>query len=224
MTGPGPDFLDWLNARPSPQPTQMEANTMTTGPAAGFEPGPANPQPHTILTYSTPNDPHDFLPPGSPQKKWTTVVQRTTDLHTAIPMGETVREAADAVTVLQRRISDLTRLKSEGGFGLSEDAGTVITERKKLERAISERDRQRTLYQDRGARWNICAQLRGAIRDWVIRGGIPGGCVLEVVEDLPISELVKKGETIATAVERYRRSGSEVREARLTPAPATRPR
>jgi hypothetical protein len=72
--------------------------------------------------------------------------------------GATVREAAEAVTVHQRRISDLTRLKSEGGFGLSDDAGTVIAERKKLERAVAERDRQQALYEVRGARWDACAQ------------------------------------------------------------------
>ena len=92
----------------------------------GFTPAPAaSYAPHEIHTFSTPNDPHDFLPPAA-QKKWSALVHRAADLHAAIPIGETVREAAEAVTVHQRRITDLTRLKSEGGnFGLSDDAASV---------------------------------------------------------------------------------------------------
>jgi hypothetical protein len=68
--------------------------------------------------------------------------------HNAIPEFAIRKEAAEAVTVHERRIADLTRLKSEGGgFGLSEDAGTVIAERAKLERAVAERDRQQALYE-----------------------------------------------------------------------------
>jgi len=74
--------------------------------------------------------------------------QRVTDAHNAIPEFAIRKEAAEAVTVHERRIADLTRLKSEGGgFGLSEDAGTVIAERAKLERAVAERDRQQALYE-----------------------------------------------------------------------------
>ena len=161
--------------------------------------------PHEIHTFSTPNDPHDFLPPAA-QKKWSALVHRAADLHAAIPLGEAVREAAEAVTVHQRRIADLTRLKSEGGnFGLSDDAASVLAERKKLERAVAERDRVKTLYEIRGARWNTCVQLRGAVSDWVLRG-IPHGCVIESVEDAPLSELLTKadGGRIDAAVQRHR--------------------
>jgi len=107
--------------------------------------------------------------------------------------------------VHQRRIADLTRLKSEGGgFGLSDDAATVIAERAKPARAVSERDRQQALYEIRSARWNTCMQLRGAVSDWLLRGGVPGGCGLEPIEDAPVSELLRKGERIGDGVERYR--------------------
>ncbi len=123
--------------------------TFEAAPPAAFAP-------HEIHTFSTPNDPHDFLPPGSPQnspqKKWTALVQRAIDAHNAVPEFAVRKGAAEAVTVIQRRIADLTRLKSEGGaYGLSDDAASVLAERKKLERAISERDRQQTLSEIRSA-------------------------------------------------------------------------
>jgi hypothetical protein len=170
--------------------------TFEAAPAAAYAP-------HEIHTFSTNNDPHDVLPPAA-QKKWTALVQRVTDAHNAMPEFAIRKDAAEAVTVIQRRISDLTRLKSEGGFGLSDDAGTVIAERKKLERATAQRDLQQALYEVRGARWNTCAQLRAAASDWLLRGGIPHGCVIESVEDAPLAELLKKGERISDGVERYR--------------------
>jgi hypothetical protein len=137
-------------------------------------------------------------------------VQRATDAHNAIPEFGIRQEAAEAVTVIQRRIADLTRLKSEGGaYGLSDDAASVLAERKKLERAISERDRQQSLYEVRSARWNTCMQLRGAASDWVLRG-VPQNCVIEATEDQPISELLRKGEHIADGVERYRHRRREL--------------
>jgi hypothetical protein len=65
-----------------------------------FEPGPTNPQPHTISLFTQNNDPHDVLPPAA-QKKWTALVQRATDAHNAIPEFAIRKEAAEAVTVIQ---------------------------------------------------------------------------------------------------------------------------
>ena len=39
------------------------------------------------------------------------------------------------------------------------------------------------------------AQLDNSTSDWVLRG-IPGGCVIESVEDQPLSELLKVGPQI----------------------------
>jgi hypothetical protein len=194
-----------------------EPGTFEAAPAASYAP-------HEIHTFSTPNDPHDVLSPVA-QKKWTALVQRAADLHAAIPMGETVRAAAEAVTAIERRIRDLTRDRAEGGFGLDPDNAPQVEERRKLERAVAERDRQRTLYEVRGARWNTCAQLRGAVSDWLLRGGIPHGCVIESVEDAPLSELLKKGEHVADAVERYRHRlrefGADLHRLRSAPWPSS---
>jgi hypothetical protein len=169
-----------------------------------FEPA-MNTGPHTINLFTANNDPHDVLPPAA-QKKWTALVQRAIDAHNSVPEFAIRQEAAEAVTGIQRRIADLKRLKSEGGaYGLSDDAATVIAEHKKLERAMAERDRQQALYEIRSARWNVAKQLEVRVSDFVLRGGIPGDCQLDVVDDAPpLSELLKKGERIADGVERYR--------------------
>lgn len=194
--------------------------TFEAAPAAGFAP-------HTITTFSTPNDPHDLLPPAA-QKKWTAFLQRTTDAHNAIPEFAIRKEAAETVSQHQGRIADLKRLKSEGGnFGLSDDAATVIAERAKLERAIAFRDQQEVLYELRGGRWNIYALLQRSIHDWCLAGGIPANCTIAPVDDPPLSELLAKGEnangSLAPVVLRYDRQRRELAAAlhRVRSAPIT---
>jgi hypothetical protein len=68
-------------------------------------------------------------------------------------------------------------------------------------------------------------QLQRAVSDWVLRGGVPGGCGLEPIEDAPVSELLKKGERIADAVERYRHRlrelGADAHRVRSSPWPSS---
>jgi hypothetical protein len=167
-----------------------------------FEPGPANPQPHTITLFTPNNDPHEVLPPGAPQNKWTALHQRKVDGFAATPPFADVQELAHKKFQLQADIANKLKPKAEGGFGLSELA--VVSERRALERAEAELVRLTGLKEDRGARANIVAQLERSITDWLFRGGIPSDCTFEAVEDAPLSELLKKGERIADAVERYR--------------------
>ena len=121
-----------------------------------------------------------------------------------VPEFETVQEAADVKAGHANRIADLTRHTQQGGFGQPDDAGVVVAERRKLQRADAELKRVTTLKEIRGARWNAAAQLERAVTDWLLHGGIPGGCMIEAVEDAPLSDLLKKGERIADAVERCR--------------------
>jgi len=163
----------------------------------------ADMQPHTIYTNSTPNDPTVVLPEAA-AAKFVQLRQRASDLHAATPRFEAVQEVAHEKLRHEKRIADLIRPKSEGGFGLGELAPQVVIERRELERAQKELTRLTTLKEARGARWTVAKQLEGRIIDWALRGGVPGGCSLEVVEDAPVSELLKKGERIADAVERHR--------------------
>jgi hypothetical protein len=126
----------------------------------------------------------------------------------------------------QKRIDDLTRPRAEGGFGLPELAPQVVTERRALERAEAEFTRLQQLKEIRTGRWTIAAQLERSITDWLLRGGVPGGCVLEVVEDAPpLAELLKKGERVGDAIERYRHRlrelGADLHRVRSSPWPSS---
>ena len=170
----------------------------------GLQPAtPANSGPFTIHIDGRPNDPAAVLD-GEPLRKMTALRQKAIDLHLQVPTFETVQELQQVKQGHANRIADLTRHRSEGGFGQPDDAGSVVAERKKLQRADAELRRVTTLKEIRSTKWNEAAQLERFVTDWLMDGGIPGGCKIEAVEDAPITDLLKKGENIADAVERYR--------------------
>jgi hypothetical protein len=186
---------------------RMEANAGTE--PAGFTPAtPADFGPTTFHGNRTPNDPADLLD-GLPLVKMTSIHQRALDQLAQIPTHEQVQEKRLEALGYKNRIVDLTRHKSEGGFGLDAAAPQVVAERRKLERAEKELAWLTTLKEDRTARWNALSRLDQTNSDWVLRG-IPGDCVIETVEDQPLEELLKKGETIASGVERYRHRQREL--------------
>lgn len=119
--------------------------------------------------------------------------QRGADLHAAMPPFEQIHELAEAKMRHTARIKQLRAPKSEGGFGLPELAAQVVAERRALERVENELTRQQRLKEDRGDRWQVTAQLKRGVIEWVTAGGIPAGCTLEVVEDDDIAGLLKKG-------------------------------
>ena len=131
--------------------------------------------------------------------------QRAADLLAQVPTHEQVQEVRVEATGYKNRIADLERHKSEGGFGLDASAPQVVSEKRKLESAEKELARLVELKETRTVRWNTAAALHQAASDWVLRG-VPANCVIETVEDQPISELLTKadGGRIDAAVERYR--------------------
>ena len=142
---------------------------------------------------------------GRQAAKWIALKQRCFDLHGAIPPFADVQEQSHAKIRHEKRIGDLTRPRAEGGFGLdAASAPEVVIERRALERATKELQRLQQLKESRTARWNVAKQLEARTSDWLVKGGVPANCVLEVVEDASLSELLKKGERISDAVERFR--------------------
>ena len=113
-----------------------------------FEAGPVNPQPHSITTFTSPNDPNAVLPPDA-QRKFTSLTQRASDLHAQMIKFETINEVATARTASENRITHLLRRRSEGGMGMSENDPSVFDERRKLERATRN-----------GNGWRNCAMLK----------------------------------------------------------------
>jgi hypothetical protein len=180
---------------------RMDANT---GPAAtGSTPATAGDfGPVAFHSDRTPDDAVALLD-GLPAVKMTALRQRALDLHGSIPTHEQVQEGRLEALGHKNRIADLTRHKSEGGFGLDPaSAPQVISERRKLGRAEKELARLVELAEIRSVRWTAAAQLHQAVSDWVLRG-VPANCVIEQVEDTPVAELLKKGETLSDGVSRY---------------------
>lgn len=173
-----------------------------------FEPA-TNTGPVTIYTSSTPNDPREVLPAAA-VRKFTPLSQRSIDTRAAVPDFSVLQEAAKLQTERQNRIDHLLRRRPDGGMGQDETSPSVLDERRKLERATSERLRLQELSDIRSARSSACRRLEVDIADWVMRGGVPGGCVLEAVEDDPIQSILKKGERIVDAVDRCRHSLREL--------------
>jgi len=130
--------------------------------------------------------------------------QRAADLLAQVPTHEQVQEVRVEATGYKNRIADLERHKSEGGFGLDASAPQVVSEKRKLKSAEKELALVE-LKETRTVRWNTAAALHQAASDWVLRG-VPANCVIETVEDQPISELLTKADSgrIDAAVERYR--------------------
>ncbi|MET4244605.1 hypothetical protein [Bradyrhizobium sp. RT10b] len=141
---------------------------------------------------------------GVPLVRATAIKQRALDFHSSIPSFEAIREVRLEKISHANRINELLKARGDGGPGLPEDAPQVATVRKQMLRAEQEVARLETLREIRTSRWNAAGSLARNVTDWLMHGGIPQDCVIEAIEDQPISELVQKGETVANAVERYR--------------------
>jgi hypothetical protein len=206
-------------------PVQMEA---TGQPAAtSLTPATATDFAPTIFRGDrTPDDPAVLLD-GQPLVKMAALRQRALDLHAQIPSFSEISELRLTRTGHANRIAHLMKHKSDGGFGLSEGAAQVQSEQKKLQRVEQELVRQETLREVRTVRWNAAGQLERSVTDWLLRGGIPGDCVLEAVEDAPISELLTKQDDgrVDAAVERLRlrlrELGADAHRVRSSPWPSS---
>ncbi|KRQ01846.1 hypothetical protein AOQ72_10545 [Bradyrhizobium yuanmingense] len=190
-----------------------------------FEPA-TNTGPHTITSFTTPNDPTVVLPDAA-AARFVQLKQRCHDLHAAVPGFADLQQQSHAVIGHKKRIDDLTRPRAEGGFGLPELAPQVVAERRELERAEKEFDRLKSLKEIRGARWQSQKRLEAKACDWVLRGGIPSNCEIVAVEDRPVSELLTKadGGRIDAAISRLqmrlRELGADAHRARSSPWPSS---
>ena len=194
------------------------------GPA--FEPGPLNPAPLNFDYHTRPpNDPLAMLA-DEPAARLVALRQRKVDLFNQTPSAEDVSDARGAVVDHQNRIAFLTKVRGEGGPGLNESAPQVRETRRQLKRAEKELARLIALKDPRTARAQAAGQLERAVTDWLVNGGIPGGCTVEPVEDPPLSELLIKGDggRIDAAMTRYRREVETHAEAlrKLRAAPFTK--
>ena len=193
------DEGDWRRHVVENMLPRMDANT---GPAATSFQAAQDFGPVVFRGDRSPDDAAALLPDAA-ATKFIAIGQIASDLHGAIPKHEQMQELRLEITGLKNRLADLNRPLSEGGSAVPATAWQVADVERKLDRGEKELRRLAELVEVRGSRWTSAAQLHQAVSDWVLRG-IPANCVIEVVEDAPIAELMKKGETIANAVERFR--------------------
>ena len=182
---------------------KMEASAALTGfqPATPNDFGPIN-----FRGNRTPSDPADLLQ-AMALVKWTAIKQRADDLFAQVPTHDQVQELRNEATGYKNRIDQLVGHRSTGGLaGPSAAPPQVISEMRKLERAEKELARLTELKEVRTARWNSAGALARNVSDWLLHGGVPHGCIIESVDDPPISELLVKadGGRLDAAVERYR--------------------
>ena len=115
----------------------------------GFTPAtPASMGPITIHTDAPSRDPAAVIS-GEPLHRMIALHQRAEDMFATVPSFEDVSEARTVKLQHEQRIADLTRPRSEGGFGQPESVGSVVAERRKLERAAAEVTRLSDLKQAR---------------------------------------------------------------------------
>ena len=105
--------------------------------SAGFEPGPANPQPLTIYTDTTP-DLIAWLPENAADKL-RVLRQHIEDLHAIVPPFEERKTANEARFMAEQRLKRLQDHPHDNGFGLADDDPRVVDAKRDLQKLPRQR-------------------------------------------------------------------------------------
>jgi hypothetical protein len=186
---------------PMPDPAPMTSlpiapAALVTAPSASVLPAAFN----SVPSF----DPLDLLPGGA-QERLRKLRQRSVDAHAIIPSFSDLQTASTDRVEAEVRLRQLTSHSSEGGFGLHPENRGVLAQKKLVQQLSETHQRLKTLQETRSEQWRAASQALVACEDW-LRNGRPGGCLIEAVEDRPLSELLIKndGGRIDAAVERCR--------------------
>jgi hypothetical protein len=176
--------------------------------ATTFEPAPASAfAPQAVSFYSAP-DPASFLPAGTPAHRFQQLVRRVDDLRKLLPDFEERHQASLDKFAAEARVFELTRHKSDGGFGLPDDAPQVVAARRELADKAAEQKRINELYDARSKALQSCGGLLSNVRAW-LADGRPRGTSMESIT-VPTPRL-QKAETITAAITRLQQQANEVR-------------
>jgi hypothetical protein len=161
----------------------------------------------------------NVLPGEASRARLTMLQQHAEDMRALLGAGHT----HDVRIELQRardREKQLTTPRVSGGFGLDDDDRSVIDVRRTIARCEKNMAWLGTLEADRSARARDAGNLVARCEDF-LRHGKPGGTKLVEVAPLDVSEMVKKGETPAAALDRlnYRRRELDADAHRVRSAP-----
>jgi hypothetical protein len=187
-------------------PTQME----TSMAAAGFEPGPRDPQPFSVpMSLAASYDVIERLPPGAADRL-RALRQRFRDLNLVIPKHDQIHELSTTRIQAEQRLKRLTDHQQNGGFHL--DPATdprVLEQQRLLDKLTDDLRRLHELSEVRSATWHAASHVLSAVEGWLKDGVPPGVVLLEDIEGKPPQLL--KNETVIDAIERHRRRGRELK-------------
>ena len=185
---------------------------MTTG----LEPATAKNSGPITLHRDVSSDIIEFLPAAAADKLQA-LRQHVSDLHGLIPDFQMRLDANMARSECANRLARLTGHPHDGGFGLGDDDGRVIGERKRLDAFAKEAARVDAVYQARSAQWTTAGQTLTSVESWLRDG--TGNAALEVFEGR--APTLPKGESITDAITRLDQRCREYRAdlAKIAAAP-----
>jgi hypothetical protein len=136
--------------------------------------------------------------------------QHASDCRQMLPDSEELRALYAEKGDHERRKAELLTPAGLGGKGLPEDNRSVLAVLKQLTKVSAEIKRQTDLSEIRSGRWRNAGQLARRVEEW-LRDGVPSGCVIREYPAVAVSDVLKKGESIADAVERLKHRRRELK-------------
>ncbi|MGJ5180393.1 hypothetical protein ACQR16_24495 [Bradyrhizobium oligotrophicum] len=159
----------------------------------GFSPG-----------FPPPLDVVELLP-ASRQPLLLSLRQRAEDaMNLQRPLFDQLGEARADKHRLNARIAHLKTPRGQGGPGLDDDDVSVIDAARKLAAVDAEMTRLNELLETRQARSRNAGASVTNLEGW-LRTGRPGGTAIVPADDIDVASVLKKGETVAAALDRIRR-------------------
>jgi hypothetical protein len=140
----------------------MEARSTT------FEPGPANPQPHTITFFTQPSAGTGLT--GIARDRYRALAQKVEELARFVhPLRSAAADNTDRIAA-ECRLQQLLGRRSDGGYELSEDDTRVKVARQDFVDKAEEQQRLNDLYEIRASSWRTASTLLATVNAWVREG------------------------------------------------------
>ena len=152
---------------------------------AGFEPGPANPQPFSPPMSLVPSfDVIEVLPDAAADRLGA-LRPHVHDLHSlTVPFAD-IHEASNAKLEAERQLKRLLDHPHEDGFNLKADDPRVIVAHQHLAKLVADQRRLNERNETRTAAWRTAGHTLVHVETW-LRDGRPHGTVLQDYKARPV--------------------------------------
>ena len=147
-----------------------------------------------------PSDLAALLPPRAAERL-RQLAQHVDDLHRIVPQFSERQDATSAKIAAERRLVQLSKPRSEGGFYLGMKRPSCRRSRGTLATLTAEAKRLADLYEVRSSAWATASRTLGAVMAWLREGR---GTVLQDF-DGPPPKLAKNETNLSDAIENRRR-------------------